>query len=234
MYSRNGRVRSSKTTSLFERSWSSSQRNGLNDDAATSIAGEALIEADFGNYEQARTKAMTALGLGHGIDATEMAAEALALSGSAEQSRVVAEELSKRFPRHTALNSTSLPATFAAIEIQHGNPARAVEVLRQALPYDLAEFSDLSPIYVRGQAYLHAREGKEAGAEFQKILDHRGIDPTSPRHALAHLGLARAFALTGDIAKSRKTYEDFFALWSGADSDIPELRQAKLEYQKLN
>jgi DNA-binding winged helix-turn-helix (wHTH) protein/tetratricopeptide (TPR) repeat protein len=218
---------------IFDRSWSSSQRNGLNDDAASSMAGEALIEADFGNYERASTQAMTALKLGHGIDAMEMAAEALALAGNADQSRAVAEELGKRFPRHTALNSASLPATFAAIELRHGNPTRAVDILQKALPYDLSEFSDLSPIYVRGQAYLHARSGKEAAAEFQKILDHSGIDATSPRHALAHLGLARAFALTGDTAKSRKAYEDFFALWSGGDSDIPELRQAKLEYQKL-
>jgi DNA-binding winged helix-turn-helix (wHTH) protein/tetratricopeptide (TPR) repeat protein len=218
---------------LFDRSWSSSLRNGLNNDAASSMAGEALVEADFGNYERARRQAMTALRLGHGIDATEMSAEALALAGDGEQSRAVAEELGKRFPRHTVLNSASLPAAFAAIEIQRGNPAKAIEVLQQALPYDLSEFSDLSPIYVRGQAYLRARAGKEAAAEFQKILDHSGIDPTSPRHALAHLGLARAFALTGDIATSRKAYEDFFALWSSADSDIPELRRAKLEYQKL-
>ncbi len=89
------------------------------------------------------------------------------------------------------------------------------------------------PVFVRGEAYLVAREGREAAAEFQKILDHRGIALNQPIGAIAHLGLARAYVLQGDTAKGRGAYKDFFTLWKDADPDIPVLKQAKAEYAKL-
>jgi len=88
-------------------------------------------------------------------------------------------------------------------------------------------------MYPRGLAYLQARRGAEAAAEFQKIVDHRGIGPTAIEHSLAHLGLGRAYVLTGDNAKAKAAYQDFFALWKDADPDIPILKQAKAEYAKL-
>jgi outer membrane protein assembly factor BamD (BamD/ComL family) len=89
------------------------------------------------------------------------------------------------------------------------------------------------PIYVRGLAYLQARQGKEAAAEFQRITQHRGVSPLALEYALAHVGLARSYVLTGDTAKARTAYQDFFALWKGADPDIPILKQAKAEYARL-
>jgi len=89
------------------------------------------------------------------------------------------------------------------------------------------------PVYVRGQAYLLAHQGKEAAAEFQKIIDHRGIVLNEPIGALAHLQLGRAYAMQGDTAKSRAAYQDFLTLWKDADPDIPILKQAKAEYAKL-
>jgi tetratricopeptide (TPR) repeat protein len=89
-------------------------------------------------------------------------------------------------------------------------------------------------IYLRGQAYLRRGAGAEAAAEFQKILDHRGVDPTSPLHALSHLGLGRAWVLAADLGKARRAYQDFLALWKDADSDLPIFQQAKAEYAKLN
>jgi Tfp pilus assembly protein PilF len=89
------------------------------------------------------------------------------------------------------------------------------------------------PIYIRGLAYLRAKQGAEAAAEFQKMLDHPGIVPEIPEHSLANLGLARASALSGDAAKARKAYQDFFALWKDADPDNSILKQAKAEYEKL-
>jgi hypothetical protein len=89
------------------------------------------------------------------------------------------------------------------------------------------------PVYLRGQAYLLARQGKEAAVEFQKIIDHRGIVLNFPLAALAHLGLGRAYAMASDTAKARTAYQDFFALWKDADPDIPILKQAKAEYAKL-
>jgi hypothetical protein len=116
---------------------------------------------------------------------------------------------------------------------------KAVEALQTAAPYELgspgagALATALYPIYVRGEAYLASNHGGEAAAEFQKILDHRGIVVNEPIGALARLGLARAYTLSGDSAKARTAYQGFFALWQDADPDIPILKQAKLEYAKL-
>jgi eukaryotic-like serine/threonine-protein kinase len=218
---------------LFQRSWASSLGSGLKEDAAYSMAGEALAEADLGNFDQARAQAAIALQMGDGIDALETAAEALALAGETRRADALVDELRQRFPRHSVLNRASLPTTLAAIELHKHNPQKAIELLQQAGPYDFSEFSDMSPIYIRGLAYLQAHSGKEAAIEFQKLLDHPGIDPTSDRHPLAQLGLARACALTGDLRKSRKAYEDFFARWSDADKTIPVLQDALLEYKNL-
>ena len=226
-----GKLRASRQ--LFEQSWATSQRLGLDDDAAYSMAGAALTDADFGNYPQARTQAVAALKLGRGIDVEETAAEALALVGDTAQAQDLSEDLQRRFPKHAPLNVACIPTILATIALRRGEPAKAIEILQPAAPYDLSEFCSLSPIYIRGLAYLRAASGGEAAAEFQKIVDHPGIDATSPRHALANLGLARAYKLIGDSARSRQAYQEFFAAWSGADSDIPELRKAHSEYQHL-
>jgi eukaryotic-like serine/threonine-protein kinase len=91
----------------------------------------------------------------------------------------------------------------------------------------------LYPVYVRGQAYLAAHNGAAAAAEFQKILDHRGIVQNLPLGALAHLQLGRAYALSGDSAKAKAAYQDFFTVWKEADPDIPILKEAKAEFAKL-
>jgi DNA-binding winged helix-turn-helix (wHTH) protein/tetratricopeptide (TPR) repeat protein len=226
-----GKLRAARQ--LFQQAWDASQRNALPDHTAYSMAGEALAEADFGNYSQARARADAALRLGRGIDAQATVSEALALSGDVRQARILVQDLRRRFPQHAPLNMASLPSVLASVELQQSNPSKAIQILQEAAPYDWSEFSSLSPVYIRALAYLQAQTGKEAAAEFQKILDHPGIDTLSQRHALAYLGLARSYGLTGDIGKSRKAYQDFFALWSEADSDIPELRKARLEYQKF-
>jgi len=218
---------------LFERSWTSSRNGDLKEDAAFSMAGEALAEADFGNYAQARSRAHAAINLGHGMDAEETTAEALALAGDLVRAQAVLNDLHGRFPKHPALNHASIPTTLAAIQLKRQNPAKALELLQEAEPYDLSEFSGLSPVYIRGLAFLQARRGTEAAGQFQKILDHPGIDPTGQRHALAHLGLARALVLSGDTNGARKAYEDFLAALSGADTEIPIVKTARQEYAKL-
>ena len=218
---------------MFERSYASRRLVGLSDHAAYTMAAEAVIEADFGFEKRAKKQARESLRLGRGIDAEENAAEALALAGQAKQASSLAEDLHRRFPRHVPLNSACLPTILATIEIRRRNPAKAVQLLQQAIPYDYSEFASLAPVYIRGQAYLRLGAGKEAAAEFQKYLDHRGINASFPRHALALVGLARAFTLIGNTARARKAYEDFFAMWSEADPDIPFLLEARAEYQKL-
>ena len=113
--------------------------------------------------------------------------------------------------------------------MSHDDPSAAIEILQAWLPYELSCDGSLYPAYVRGQAYLAAHKGKEAAAEFQKILDHRGIVVNEPIGALAHLGLGRAYALSGDKTKARCAYQDFLTLWKNSDPDIPILRQAKSE-----
>jgi eukaryotic-like serine/threonine-protein kinase len=134
-----------------------------------------------------------------------------------------------------------LPTLGALSALAHRAPSDAVERLQRTLPYDFAlpgtaffaKFGGLYPTYVRGQAYLEAHQGREAAAEFQKILDHRGIVFADPVGALAHLQLGRAYAVSGDVIKSKKAYQDFLALWKNADANIPVLTQAKAEYAKL-
>ena len=137
------------------------------------------------------------------------------------------------------MQSVWLPTIHAQIETGRKNPARSIELLQAAAPYELgmltgsAANSCLYPVYVRAEAYLSAQQGQAAATEFKKILDHRGLLWNCATGALAHLGLARAYAMQSDAAKARAAYQDFLALWKGADPDIPILIAAKAEYAKL-
>jgi ATP/maltotriose-dependent transcriptional regulator MalT len=164
----------------------------------------------------------------------------LASAGDLGRARGLSDELQKQFPDNTLLNRYWEPVVRAYIEIRAGQPARAVKLLEAAAPYDLAfpqpQFSEgglLYPVYVRGQAYLALRQGREAAAEFQKFIDHRTIVQNTPLASLARLQLARGHALQGDISKARASYQDFFALWKDADPGIPILLAARSEYAKL-
>jgi hypothetical protein len=143
--------------------------------------------------------------------------------------------LAKRFPQDTLVRFNYLPTIKAQRALNSNEPPKAIEALKVTTPYELGSVGDMTlyPVYVRGQAYLAARQGIEAVAEFQKILDHRGIVLNEPIGALAHLGQARACAMSGDTVKARTAYQDFFTLWKDADPDIPILKEAKAEYAKL-
>jgi tetratricopeptide (TPR) repeat protein len=143
------------------------------------------------------------------------------------------DELNHRFPADTILHRVNIPCVQALIGLNRNAPQQAIQALQAATPYELGINLGLLPIYIRGLAYLKARRGAEAAAEFQKIIAHRGVAPTFPEHSLARLGLGRAFVITGDRAKATATYQDFFALWKDADPDIPILKEAKAEYAKL-
>jgi eukaryotic-like serine/threonine-protein kinase len=169
------------------------------------------------------------------------AAFALALSGDGSGSQKLAEDLARRFPEDTPVQFEYLPTLRALFALDDNAPLDAIEQLQTALPYDLAmpgtaffaKFGGLYPAYVRGQAYLQAGRGGEAAAEFQKVLDHRGIVLADPIGALAHLQLGRSQVISGDIAGAQNAYQDFLTLWNDADADIPVLRQARAEYAKL-
>lgn len=165
---------------------------------------------------------------------------ALALSGNSARAQALTNDLEKRFPEDTSVRYSYLPTLRAVMALARGEPARAVELLQPAVPYELGAprssmhgfFGALYPVYVRGEAYLASRKGTQAAEEFQKILDHPGIVVSDPVGALSRIGLARAYALSGDAAKA--AYQDFLNLWKDADSDLPVLREAKSEFARLH
>ena len=201
----------------------------------------ALREALFGNATKAKQQAtLAAKGPSTWHEMRYGAALAFAYAGDTTRAQALADDLDKKFPEDTSIHLSYLPTLRAKLALLRSNPEQALEVLRAAAPYELGEPSyslynwpNLYPIYVRGEAYLAARKGIEAAAEFQKILDHRGIVLKEPIGALAHLQLGRAYAMQGDPAKARAAYQDFLTLWKDADPDIPILREAKAEYAKL-
>jgi ATP/maltotriose-dependent transcriptional regulator MalT len=169
------------------------------------------------------------------------AALVFALTGDISRAAAMAGNLEKSFPEDTAVRFSYLPTIRALVALKQGEPYRAIELLQAAIPYELAAppssylgiFGALYPVYARGEALRAAHRGPEASQEFQKILDHRGIVLSDPIGALAHLQLARAYALAGGKDKARTAYRGFLALWRDADSNIPVLSQAKAEYAKL-
>lgn len=204
----------------------------------------AVREALFGNVSAARQRAGRALELSKSRDVEYGAAFALALSGDSSRSQVLADDLSRRFAQDTRVQFTYVPTLRALVALNHGEPSKSIKSLQTAIPYELGILTEggseyllgagnLYPAYVRGLAYLAAHYDTEAAAEFQKILDHRGIVISDPVGALARMQLGRAYTLAGDKDKARTAYRDFFTLWKDADLSIPVLKQAKAEYTKL-
>jgi hypothetical protein len=192
-------------------------------------------EALVGNMSQAKQQAQAALALSTGEDVEAASAIALGLAGDAPQSTRLAADLAKRFPEDTIVQFDYLPMIHAVAALQSGSANKALEALVPAAPYELGWIGWISlyPVYLRGEAYLVAHQGSAAAAEFQKILDHACVVWNEPIGALAHLGLARAYALSGDTVKAKSAYQDFLGLWKDADPDIPILKEAKAEYAKL-
>jgi len=224
---------------------------GLPAEKARILANDVNLSASFGLIDLARKQANPVLALleKEGLSPEELQASligqldsqplawTLALCGDATRAQSLADDFTKKFPLDTIHNSVWLPVIRATIEIERGGLARnsatdrAVQLLPPSKQYEAA--LNFRPTWVRGLAYLQAKNGALAAAEFQRIIDHRGWDVLSPLWPLAHLGLGRAAALQGDTTKARKAYEDFFQLWQDADPEVPLLIEAKREYEKL-
>jgi len=225
-----------KARDLVHQAMSSANQADEKEVAAGYQASSALHEAIFGNANQAKQEALAALKISTGRDVQSAAAIALAISGDAPEAQKLAGDLDQRFSQDTWAQKLYLPAIRASVDLDHREAQKAIDDLKPSLPYELASIGGdaaLVTVYVRGQSYLAAHQGSEAAAEFQKILDHRGIVTNAPIGALAHLGLGRAYALQDDTAKARAAYQDFFALWQKADPGIPILQQARAEFAKL-
>ena len=229
-----------KARELSRQAVESARRRDEKEPGALWQANAAIREALFGNADAARQNAAAAVALAPGSrDAEAQAALAYALAGDAAHAQSLADDLARRFPQDTVVQSVWLPTIRAQIETSRKNPARSIELLQAVAPYELgmltgsAANSCLYPVYVRAEAYLGAQQGAVAVAEFQKILDHRGLVWNCATGALAQLGLARAYALQDDTANALAAYQDFFTLWKDADPDIPIFIAAKAEYAKL-
>jgi serine/threonine protein kinase len=211
----------------------SAERAGEKEVAASYEADAALREALFGNAAEARQRSAAALGVSNGLSVQVEAALALALAGEAAWTQTLADDLDKRFPEDTIVQFNYLPMIHAQLALSRNDSSAAVNALQAAAPYELGSAGGLYPVYVHGEAYLAAHQASEASAEFQKILDHRGIVLNEPIDALAHLQIGRAYTMQGDSARAKVAYQDFLTLWKDADPDIPILVAAKSEYAKL-
>jgi serine/threonine protein kinase/tetratricopeptide (TPR) repeat protein len=237
---RSGRLEAARRSS--SRAVALAMQEGDREAAAVYLAARAVWEAVFGNAAEGNTSAMAALDLSKGRDVQYAAGLGLALSGSSSRSEALAGDLEKRFPEDTFVKFTYAPVLHARAALGQGKPADTVERLQVTLPYELAVnglnyahffLGGLHSAYVRGEALIAAHRYAEAAAEFQKIVDHRGIVGLDPIGALAHLRLGKVFDLSGDKRKAKAAYEAFLALWKGADFDNQILKNAKTEYARL-
>jgi serine/threonine protein kinase/tetratricopeptide (TPR) repeat protein len=213
-----------ESSKLYQRAAETALRHGLRNAAAEFEEADARAGALSGNCQTVRRLGRPAL--------------ALAVCGDAAQAEKLAAGISNLFPNGTLWNAVQLPAIRAAIALKQNQPAKAAELLASASPYERA-YPEV--VYLRGLAYLGLGEGAPAAAEFEKILNHKGVNWGSAWqhpywgqfYSLSYLGLARASALAGDTEKAGKAFQDFLALWKNADLDIPILIAAKGEYAKL-
>jgi serine/threonine protein kinase/tetratricopeptide (TPR) repeat protein len=230
--------RLAKAREFTRRAVDAAVRNNSKETAAIWQVNAAVREAEFGNAAAAKQDVAAALALVPGRDVKMLSALALARTGETARAKAVVEELEKTYPLQTALKVYWLPTIKAAIELNANNSTQSLVFLEAPAPYELGDPPQfqpgtLYPAYIRGQSYLAAHNGTAAATEFQKFVDHRNIVVNFPLGALAHLGLARAYALQGDTAKAKAAYQDFLTGWKDADPDIPILKQAKAEYAKL-
>jgi len=228
-----------KARELLREAIASAKYGNEKEKAAGYEAAGALHDAFFGDTAEALKEATDALSLSNGRDAQYPAALAFAVAGESSRAEALAADLAKRFPEDTIVQFVYVPTLRAQLALNRDETMKAIELLQPAAAYELgvpgpSNFSNnLYSMYVRGEAYLHARQGAEAAAQFQKIIDSKGVVVNEPIGVLARLGLGRAAALNDDNEKAKSAYDDFFQLWKSADADIPILKQAREEYSKL-
>ena len=198
----------------------------------TDLGQLAMVQADFGVCEKALPIVAT-LPAGKNPDASSFAGFVFATCGAVPKAEAVASELAKKHSLNTFVQKLFIPQIRARVELHRGNSAKAIEELRPTEAYQFGFIAGGVTVYLRGLAYLQAKQGSQAATEFQKVLDHKNGFGVSAYVALSKLGLARALALSGESAKARTAYQDFFTQWRDGDSDIPILKQATNEYAKL-
>jgi len=230
-----GKIQSGRV--IYAQSVSSAQRLGYKEFSGIILAEQAATAAQLGSLPEARQKIAEALAASQDRGTRSIAIAVLAQTGDSARSQKIAEELVRENPADTLLTKVAVPFAQALSDLQRNQPSQALAHLEAAAPYEFGSgpaSSGYSINHVRGEAYLRMRDGAKAAAEYQKILDHRGTDPLDVAYNLSHLGLGRAYALQGNTSAAKSAYQDFFALWKDADPDVPILKQAKAEYDKLH
>jgi len=227
-----------KARDLTRRAADSARRAQEKETAAEYQGHNSLREALVEKTALAKEDAQSALAEIKGKHGEGFSAIAFALAGDAANANRSIDDLAKRFPQDTVVQSQYLPMARAALALNTGNAEAALAALSVAAPYELGHTNDdftfaLYPVYLRGEAYLAAKNGTAAAGEFQKILDHASIVGNELIGALAHLGLGRGYTVSGDFTKAKTAYQEFLALWKNADPDVPILKEAKAEWAKL-
>jgi len=230
--------RLTKARDFSRRAVDSARGAESNEAGALWQANAALREAEFGNTAAAQQGIAAALALAPGRDVKVLTALAWARAGDNARAKAAAEKLEKDYTQDTMVKFYWLPTIYAAMADNSGHADESISLLEAARPYEMGlppqlQVGTMYPVFMRGQAYLVGHNGVAAAAEFQKILDHRGIVLNYPVGALARLGLARAYTMQGDTPKARAAYQEFLTLWKDADPDIPVLKEARAEYEKL-
>ena len=223
-----GQVR--KAQEYYLKTRRTAQQLKLMESEAGVLQEEGWMHAIFQNRKQALEVSNAAIGASKGYKTQLLAAAALALAGLNKKAQEVALYWKAKRSDDTLVQAVSVPLVQAAITLNGGNSAKAIEILNAATPYDR---SNTAVLYVRGLSYMKVGQGTEAVQEFQKLLALRDYAPANPAVSLGHLGLARAYVMQGDTAKAKAAYLDFLTLWKDADPDIPILKQSKAEYAKL-
>ena len=229
-----GKVQSSRE--LWNQTRQTFIGSGAKELAAGLMGLEAYDEASLGYESEARQKASQAVGMSNDPETRSQAALAYAAAGDAGKSVSLLESAMRDAPDNHFLRAMIEPEARAMQQLAGNQAAAAVNTLEAARNYEFGtgpRALGATPVYVRGLAYLKLHDGAKAGAEFQRILDHRGATSWGIEYPLAQLNLGRAYAMQGDIAKARTAYQDFFALWKEADANVPILVAAKAEYEKL-
>ena len=200
----------------------------------------ALREAAYGNVEEARKGADKVLDLApKSRDAQILAILVLTRVGDLRRAQTMLDDLAAGNITNTIVQSAWVPAIRAQAEMAGQKPLRALELLDVVKPYERGQlignlsYSCMIPVYLRAEAYLGAKRGQQAAAEFQKLVDSRGVVGNCWSGALAYLGRGRAQAQSGSTNAARASYQEFFSLWKSADSDVPILKSARAEFAKL-
>jgi len=227
-----GRLRAARHFS--QQAVDSAERTGKSSLAASYQADAALREALFGNSSEALREAECALKRSDALDVVYEVALVRAMAGDTANAQPVLGEINT-IPEHAVTKFNYLPTLNAQLALSRNDALKAIEVLLEAIPYELGDVGNtaLFPVFVRAEAFLAADRGEESAKEFRKILENPGIVANGPIGIRGRLGLARAYATQKDTSKAISAYQDFLTLWKDADANIPVLKEAKAEFAKL-